>query len=769
MDFYLSALNISVQQSVLLLTRLTLRDTIQTSLFLDQLNTLFFFRNGNYHFKYNNFILGLLEAAKALTVTSNLALDIDAVTYLAGGNPLTDFVNVDAWIANFDVKFAERIAYLDTMLQSFDCENGTDVELNGSGAFRFFNTTNLKNLAYTVAKAASWSPPNNWINDTSYPIVFPPGTRFHFFANCTFSPSSVRPIKYKISIAFYFVVYKNGNDKNVPIDTTWYEVGDTLTVLNNDNMIAPPNTVFLGWAIENDLSNIYLPNQTFGIGEALSKGVRLHAVWGAIFMIRYFTNGADQEDFTQEYRTSSGSVLVHIASNVTKNGYGFVGWSTNNSDLFNTILFSSNDLSMKTVTSSMDLYAALATETTITLSYHTNGAVTSDYTQSFTTLTGNVTAYLPDTLTKYGFTFLGWSLDASNPAANVTHPLNTLSQSKLFSLDTELYAAWSVNYYTLTYDKVSASANGTVPVDLESYTIGQAFLVADQGSLSLEGYTFNGWVTDLSLPSETVVLPITERYHFGDDDIVLYAWWMSTAETTYTITYTNTTPDVLNDPPVDPTLYPIGSTVILLDQGTMTASVNGLFFVGWELKGTLLSSYTLTITENITLRAVWNREVYTVTYVNNTSSIVAEVPVDSTTYNSIDNEVILQAMVTVTTPNYLLSGWTLENDLSGEVFRIGTSFFLSSNVTFYAVWEVAFYVTFTSTFPNSTGAAEYPSRLYPNGLGLDIYAGIGTLAVAGYSFDGWSLNSDLSEPLYPQNFAFDIVQNLTFYANWIPS
>jgi hypothetical protein len=276
MEFYLSALNISVQQSFPLVTFPTFKDSIRFSFLLHQLNTLFFFRNGNYHIRHNSFILGLLEGAKALTVTSNLALDIDALTYLAGGDPLTDFVNGDAWIANFDVKFAERIAYIDSLLQSFDCEHGTDEELNGSGAFRYFTTTNPKNLAFKVATAASWMPPNDYVEGTVVPIVFPPSTSVFFGAACNFAPSTIVPVRYKISIQFYCVVYKNGGDKNVPVDTTLYEVGDTVTVLGQGNMVAPNGQLFLGWSQSTDLSNPMNVTSTFLFGE----DVTLYAVWG---------------------------------------------------------------------------------------------------------------------------------------------------------------------------------------------------------------------------------------------------------------------------------------------------------------------------------------------------------------------------------------------------------------------------------------------------------------------------------------------------------
>ena len=678
MEFYLSALDITVQQSVLLFSTPTLRDTVNVSLFLHQLNTLFFFRNGNYHIRYNNFMLALLNAAKVLTETSNVALDLDAVTYLAGGVPLTDFVNVDAWIANFDTVFANKITYLNSLLQSFDCENGTDAELNGS-AFKHFLTTNPKNVAYTVATAASWTPPDGWDGDTSYPIVFPPSTSLYFFAGCRFSPMSVVPIRYKISIAFYCVVYKNGDDKNVPVDTTLYEVGDTVTVLGQGNMVNPSGLLFLGWSKYIELSNPMNVTSTF----AFEEDVTLYAVWGAgpTITIRSFTNGAAQDDFVQRFNTSVGSVTINVPSNVTKEGFQFKGWSTNNDDIFSYIL------------------------------------------------------YLPDRLTDH-----------------------------VFTTSIDLYAAWDVFYYTITYDKGAVDVDGDAPVDVATYASGQTYPISNQGSMIREGYIFNGWVLSLSFPSSTIVAPVFKSTIMNGSNLILYAWWISNTETTYTVTYTNTTLDVQNGPPVDPTLYPSGSTVVVLDQGTMAAEVNGLIFEGWALNGTLQTD-TFTITENTTLEALWITEAFTVTYVNNTSNIEAEVPVDVTIYNSVENEVTLQPMATVTTLNYLLTGWSLTSDFSGELLQVGTPFYLSQNVTFYAVWGQGYIVTYISSQLNTTGVPIVTSATYAIDSSI-VLSGRGSLSVPNYTFLGWSITDDMTTLLYQEGTEYTVTQNVDFYAVW---
>jgi hypothetical protein len=917
---------------------------------------------------------------------------------------MSNFVNVNAWLDNFDSVFEARITYLDTLLKSFDCETGTDVELIESGSLKHFDITNQKNLAYVVASAASWSPPNGWNVNEPYPIVLPSSTSLYFTASCTFSPSTIVPITYKISLAFYSVIYKNGNDPNVPIDTNSYELNDTVTVLGQGDMVEPNGLPFAGWSLSADLSNPLPENATF----LFSERINLYAVWGEVIetiKIYYTINNGDPQNYQETFTTSTGSVTVNLPSNFTKDNYVFAGWSTDNTNIFGSLLYGLNNLENVTISNTIQLYAAWGTETEIGIIYFTNEADQLDSSETFITITGRVSTILRSGLTKNGFTFSGWSLDSVDPLSNLTYPLLSLGDNVTLFGSVVLHAAWTpiiidtftvtyVNYnmdvvgsvptdtsayqlndpviladqgeliltpqytflgwsltesgdvlespytitanttfyavfqenlftiqytyettnvdisglpppnsaplayqsivtlsnqgslewsghvflgwslqgdtsetlyqaeseytitentifnavwgatfsvvyvtsipnndiiditvysygdtfllplvanfevlanhvfknwvtdlnnpsqtiiseelntnvitgdmvlyewsvpnsFTITYDKTTG--DGDAPLDPATYMLGETYPVSDQGDLTLSGYFFNGWVQSLSSPSTKVVSAAFKNNVIYTDNVTLYAWWLPLFGTTYSVTYTNTTPDIVNDPPVDPTLYPSGSTIRLLDQGLMTSTSN-LIFNGWALNG-IKKLKPFAITENITLVALWEVDAYTVTYVNNTSSIVADVPVDSTNYNSGMNQVTLQPILSWSSTTQMLGGWSLNSDLSGEIFQVYAGYTITEDVTFYAVWVQAFNVSFTSNNSAVTGTAEYPSKLYPAGFGT-IFAGRGDLALPNYVFNGWSLNSDLSGELYQENFEFDLTQDVTFYAVWVPA
>ena len=55
MEFYLRALNFTVVQTVPLISSPLFRDSVKVPLFLYDLNTLFFFQNGNYYVRYKQF------------------------------------------------------------------------------------------------------------------------------------------------------------------------------------------------------------------------------------------------------------------------------------------------------------------------------------------------------------------------------------------------------------------------------------------------------------------------------------------------------------------------------------------------------------------------------------------------------------------------------------------------------------------------------------------------------------------------------------------
>jgi len=106
-----------------------------------------------------------------------------------------------------------------------------------------------------------------------------------------------------------------------------------------------------------------------------------------------------------------------------------------------------------------------------------------DYTTTVTVL-GNT-----GSLTRTGHTFAGW-----NTASDGSGTGYAGGDTFIIAEDTTLYAQWTSDTYTISYDG-NGHTGGTVP-ESQTKTYGQALvLAANSGDLVKDGYTFDGWNT----------------------------------------------------------------------------------------------------------------------------------------------------------------------------------------------------------------------------------------------------------------------------------
>ena len=93
-------------------------------------------------------------------------------------------------------------------------------------------------------------------------------------------------------------------------------------------------------------------------------------------------------------------------------------------------------------------------------------------------------------LVKTGYTFAGW-----NTAANGSGTAYAASATFMIAAHTTLYAQWTINTYTVTYNG-NGNTGGSAPVDGSSpYDYNSTVTVLSAGSLVRTGYTFAGWNT----------------------------------------------------------------------------------------------------------------------------------------------------------------------------------------------------------------------------------------------------------------------------------
>ena len=186
-------------------------------------------------------------------------------------------------------------------------------------------------------------------------------------------------------------------------------------------------------------------------------------------------------------------------------------------------------------------------------------------------------------LTRTGYTFGGW-----NTLANGTGTSYAVGASYTVSGDVTLYAQWTANSLTITYDSQSGSLidNGT--------TTSGGSIAASPGVPTRTGYTFNGWFA-ASSGGSVISFPYT---HGQTANFTLFAQWTAN---TLTVTYDSQSGSAISN----------GSTLtggsISASPGTPTRT--GYTFNGWfaaSSGGSAISfPYTHGQTANFSLFAQW--------------------------------------------------------------------------------------------------------------------------------------------------------------------
>jgi uncharacterized repeat protein (TIGR02543 family)/LPXTG-motif cell wall-anchored protein len=314
----------------------------------------------------------------------------------------------------------------------------------------------------------------------------------------------------------YTVTYDAGSGSGAPTESSAYKQGDTVTVLGAGGMTRTGYT-FAGWDTDSSADEVvYDPEKTFTMG---NSNVTLYAVWTAnsysvIYNGNSNTGGSAPTD-SDSYNIADTVTVKGNTGSLVKTGYTFAGWNTaaNGSG----IAFSGSD-TFAMGNSNVTLYAQwVATDYSVTYNGNTNtgGAAPTDsgsYNITDTvTVKGNT-----GSLVKTGYTFAGWNTAANGSgtaySAGVTFAMG--------SSNVTLYAQWTLNRYTVTYDAGSGSG---APTDSNTYEQGATVTVSGKGDMTCTGYTFAGWDTDSS--ADAVVYDPEKTFAMGSANVTLYAVW----------------------------------------------------------------------------------------------------------------------------------------------------------------------------------------------------------------------------------------------------
>ena len=210
-------------------------------------------------------------------------------------------------------------------------------------------------------------------------------------------------------------------------------------------------------------------------------------------------------------------------------------------------------------------------------------------TNSGTINSGNVTSYtygvgatLPTDVTRTGYTFKGWYDNENLTGSPVTAISNTETGNK------EYWAKWEINQYTITFDTNGGSEIAPITQDYGTK-------ITTPADPTRKGYTFKGWDKEIpkTMPAENMTVK---------------AQWEINQ---YTITF-----DANGGSEIAPITQNYGTKITTPADPTR----KGYTFKGWdkEIPKTMPA-------ENMTVKAQWEINQYTITFDSNGGSEIAPI------------------------------------------------------------------------------------------------------------------------------------------------
>ena len=443
------------------------------------------------------------------------------------------------------------------------------------------------------------------------------------------------------------------------------KTGSAFTAPASDGMTRPDGDTgsYFMWLDGN--GNSYEPG-----GSVPADVTELTAQWTApTYAVTLNTNGGTINSGNVTGYTYGVGATLPAADDMTYTGHTFKGWYDNEN------LTGSPVTAIGGAETGNKEYWAKWEINQYTITFDTNGGseitpITQDYGTEITA---------PDNPTRKGYTFKGWDkeIPKTMPAENIT-----------------VKAQWEINQYTITFDTNGGSEIAPITQDY-----GTEITAPDNPTR--KGYTFKGWDKEIpeTMPAE---------------NITVKAQWEINQ---YTITF-----DTNGGSEIAPITRDYGTEITAPDNPTR----KGYTFKGWdkEIPKTMPA-------ENITVKAQWEINQYTITFDTNGGSEIAPITQDyGTEITAPDNP---------TRKGYTFKGWDKEIPETMP----------AENITVKAQWEINQY---TITFDTNGGSEIAPIT---QDYGTEITAPDNPTR-KGYTFKGWDKEIPKTMP----------AENITITARW---
>ena len=354
--------------------------------------------------------------------------------------------------------------------------NSYTISFNGNG-----NTGgSMSNLAMTYGTAKTLTSNGftktgytfaGWATSASGAVVYSNGQSVN---NLTATAGGTVTLYAKWTANTYTVAYNgNGNTGGSTASSSHtYGVAKTLTA----NGFTKTGHNFAGWSKSSSGAVAYSNSQSVSNLTATNGAtVTLYAKWNPwTHTVAYNANGGSGAPSSQT--KTYGTSLTLSSTKPTRTGYTFAGWNTNSSGT-GTNYSAGGSYTADQNGGTVTLYAKW-TANSYTVTFNANGGSTS--TSSKTVTYASTYGTLP-TPTRTGYTFKGW-YTASSGGTQVTS-----SSTVSITANQTLYAKWTANTYTLTFN----ANGGSVSPSTKSVAFGSAF--GNLPTPTRPGYTFKGW------------------------------------------------------------------------------------------------------------------------------------------------------------------------------------------------------------------------------------------------------------------------------------
>ena len=326
------------------------------------------------------------------------------------------------------------------------------------------------------------------------------------------------------------------------------------------------------------------------------------------------------------------------------------------------------------------------TAPTYAVTLNTNGGTINN--GNVTEYTYGVGATLPTDVTRTGYTFKGWYYNENLTGSPVTAIGDTETGNK------EYWVKWEINQYTITVKPENGKADITITQDYGTPITSPADPIR-------EGYTFIGWDREIpkTVPAENIT--VTAQWEINQ----------------YTIAF-----DTAGGSEIAPITQDYGTNITAPADPTR----KGYTFKGWdkEIPETMPA-------ENITVKAQWEINRYTITFDTAGGSEIAPITQDYGTN--------ITAPANPTRKGYTFKGWDKEIPETMP----------AENMTVKAQWEINQYaITF-----DTNGGSEIAPITQDYGTAITAPA---DPTREGYTFIGW--DRDIPEIMS--------AENITVTAQW---